>query len=48
VLLKHKGTSTLEWIVLAILLVSLVGGAVFTLGSTISAKLQAINVQIGS
>jgi len=45
---KHQGTSTLEWVVCAVIVVSIIGVALYVLGQTISTKLSNVNVQLGS
>ena len=45
---KHQGTSTLEWVICAVIVVSVIGVALFTIGQTISTKLSNVNLQLGS
>ncbi len=45
---KHFGTSTLEWVICAVIVVSIIGIALFTIGQTISSKISNVNLQLGS
>lgn len=44
---NHTGTSTLEWVVVAAIIIAVVGGALYLLGQTINDKIREINVQVG-
>jgi Flp pilus assembly pilin Flp len=43
-----RGASMVEYVVLVVLLVGLVGGALWTLYGTMVSKLQSVNTDIGS
>lgn len=45
---KHQGTSTLEWVICAVIVISIIGVALYTIGQTISTKLNNVNLQLGS
>ena len=45
---KHSGTSTVEWIVVGVIVLGVVGASIIALGDTIAEKLRDINVQVGS
>ena len=39
----QKGTDTLEWLVVAVIIVAIIGGAILALTGTIKSRLEAIN-----
>ena len=39
----QKGTNTLEWLVVAVIIVANIGGAILALTDTIKSRLEAIN-----
>jgi Flp pilus assembly pilin Flp len=45
---EHRGTVALEYIVVGALVIAITAAALFGLFQTISEKLQAINVNLGS
>jgi len=45
---RHNGTSTLEWIVLGAIVLSVIGTALWYVAGSIAAKLQDVNGAIGS
>jgi len=45
---EAKGFETVEYIIVGAVIVAVLGGTLYTLMNTMAAKLQAINVQIGS
>jgi hypothetical protein len=44
----HRGTTTLEWVVLSAIIIVIIGGTLWAVAQSISAKLQDVNVAIGS
>jgi hypothetical protein len=44
----HRGTAILEWIVLGALVIAVIGGAMWYVAQSIAAKLNQVNVAIGS
>ncbi len=44
----HRGDAILEWVVLGAIVIAVIGGVLFAVSQSIAAKLQGINVQIGS
>ena len=44
----HTGTTTLEWVVTAAILIAVVGVVLYGVAQSIGDKLQEINVEIGS
>jgi len=44
----HNGDAILEWIVLGVVVIAVIGGALYAVSQSIAVKLQTINVQIGS
>ena len=45
---NHHGDAILEWIVLGAVVIAVIGVALYAIATSISNKLQEINVQIGS
>ena len=45
---QHTGTTTLEWVVTAAIIIAVIGTVLYGVAVTIGAKLQEINVEIGS
>ncbi len=39
----RRGTNTIEWMVVAVIIVAIVGGAIVALSDTIKTRLEAIN-----
>jgi len=45
---SHHGTAILEWVVLGALVIAVIGGAIWYVAQSIAAKLNDVNVAIGS
>ena len=45
---RHHGDAILEWIILGAVVIAVIGVALYAIATSISNKLQEINVQIGS
>ena len=45
---QHHGNAILEWIVLGAIVIAVIGVALYAIATSISNKLQEINVEIGS
>ena len=45
---NHRGDAILEWIILGAVVITVIGAALYAIATSISSKLQEINVGIGS
>jgi hypothetical protein len=46
--MNHRGDAILEWVILGAVVIAVLGAALYAVSRSISAKLNDINVQIGS
>lgn len=47
-LTKHRGTDTLEWIVVTAIILGVIGTALWLLSSNIGARLQGMSTDLGA
>jgi len=46
--MNHRGDAILEWVILGAVVIAVLGAALYAVSRSISAKLNDVNVQIGS